>query len=118
MTLHPGRTITLGFSLADPHDGRISILKQRHIASHLGLLVLFDDTEAGDTDTPGQVLLWLHQSGVLTLIAQSGDGIVSDDVRAILPRYFAAFFDEIKELAPDLAGVTLAMIPTNDKTLH
>jgi hypothetical protein len=36
----------------------------------------------------------------------------------VLPRYFAAFFDEVKELAPALADVRLVVPKTGDKTLN
>jgi hypothetical protein len=35
-----------------------------------------------------------------------------------LPRYFAVFFDEIKDVAPELESVRLAAPRTGDKHLH
>jgi hypothetical protein len=52
-----GRTATLGFSLADPRDKTIARLKQKHNASHLGLLVVLDDP-----DSLEEVVLWFQQA--------------------------------------------------------
>ena len=108
-----GRTATLGFSLADPHDKTMARVKQAHDASHLGLLVVLDDPNSLE-----EVVLWFQQTTSLTLISQNGDMMISDEVRVLLPRYFAVFFDEIKDVAPDLANVRLAVPRTGDKKLH
>jgi hypothetical protein len=108
-----GRDVTLGFSLADPRDKTMARMKQAHRASHLGLLVILDDPESLE-----EVVLWFHQATSLTLISQNGDTMIGHEVRALLPRYFAVFFDEVKELAPDLANVRLAVAKTGDKRLH
>jgi hypothetical protein len=40
-------------------------------------------------------------------------------VRALLPRYFTVFFDEVKEIAPDLSDILLAPVPrTGERNLH
>jgi hypothetical protein len=108
-----GRTATVGMSLADPRDRTMARVKAQHGAAHLGLLVILDDPDSFE-----ETVLWLHQSTTLTLISQNGDAMIGDEVRAVLPRYFAAFFDEVKELAPTLAEVRLAMPKTGDKTLN
>jgi hypothetical protein len=64
------------------------------------------------------VVLWFHQATSLTLVSQNGDMMIGDEVRSLLPRYFAAFFDDIKDIAPDLADVRLAAPRTGDKSLH
>jgi hypothetical protein len=108
-----GGTATLGFSLADPHDKTMARVKQAHDASHLGLLVVLDDP-----DSLEEVVLWFQQATSLTLVSQNGDTMIGDEVRGLLPRYFAAFFDEIKDVAPELATVRLVMPRTGDKRLH
>ena len=108
-----GRTVTLGFSLADPRDKTMARMRQAHDASHLGLLVVLDD--------PGSlegVMLWFQQATSLTLVSQNGDTMIGDEVRGLLPRYFAVFFDEIKDVAPDLAHVRLAVPRTGDRNLN
>jgi hypothetical protein len=42
----------------------------------------------------------------------------TNEVRRLLPRYFAASFHEIKDLAPGLGRVTLIAPRTGDKKLH
>jgi hypothetical protein len=111
--LATGRTATFGFSLADPQDKTMARLKQTHGASHLGLLIVLDDL-----DSLEEVVLWFQQAASLTLVSQNGDVMIGDEVRGLLPRYFTVFFDEIKDVAPDLANVRLAVPRTGDKTLH
>ena len=108
-----GCTATLEFSLADPHDKTMARVKQRHDAVHLGLLVV-----VGDPESVEEVVLWYQQRTSLTLVSQNGDMMIGDEIRGLLPRYFAVFFDEIKDLAPDLADIRLLVPKTGDKTLH
>jgi len=108
-----GRTATLGLSLADPRDRTMARVKARHGAAHLGLLVILDDPESLE-----EVVVWLHQARTLTLVSQNGDTLIGDEVKAVLPRYFAAFFDEVRELAPALADVRLVVPKTGDRTLN
>ena len=42
LNLKSGRAVTLGFSLGDPRDDTIARMKDRHRASHLGLLVVLE----------------------------------------------------------------------------
>jgi hypothetical protein len=112
--LASGRLVTVGLSLADPRDRTMARVKKEHDARHLGLLVVLDDP-----DSLEEIVLWLHQTTTLTLVSQNGDTLISDEVKALLPRYFAAFFDEVKELAPALADIKLA-VPrrTDDRNLN
>ena len=79
----------------------------------MGLLVILDDPESLE-----ETVVWFHQAAALTLVSQDGDILIGDEIRALLPRYFAAFFDEIRDLAPGLADVKLAVPRTGDKRLH
>lgn len=106
-----GRTVTLAFSLADPNDETISRVKEAHGASHLGLLMVLDP------DSVEEVALWFHQAQSLTLLSQNGAIIIGDEVTALLPRYFAVFFDDVKALAPELSCARF--LPGNGaKILH
>ena len=111
--LASGHTATLGFSLADPHDKTMARVKRAHDASHLGVLVVLDDPDSRE-----EVVLWFQQATSLTLVSQNGDTMIGDEVRCLLPRYFAVFFDEIKDIAPDLADIRLVAPKTGDKNLH
>jgi hypothetical protein len=108
-----GRIATVAMSLADPRDEAMARVKVEHAAAHLGLLVILDDP-----DSLEEVVLWLHQAASLTLVSQNGDTCIGAEVKAALPRYFAAFFDEVKELAPGLAEIRLAAPRTRDRSLH
>jgi len=88
-------------------------MKERHRASHLGLLVVLDDP-----DSVEEGVLWFHQAESLTLLSQNSAIMIGDEVRALLPRYFAVFFDDVKALAPQLAHVRLSLPETVAKHLH
>ena len=113
VNLMSGRAVTLGFSLADPRDKMMCRMKARHRALHLGLLVVLDDP-----DSVEEVVVWFQQAASLTLVSQTADITIGPEVRALLPRYFAVFFDDVKELAPELANVNFAVPKTGDKSLH
>jgi hypothetical protein len=108
-----GRTATVGLSLADPDDETMARLKAAHDARHLGMLFVLDDP-----DSLEELVLWFQQATTLTLVSQNGDTMIGDEVRSLLPRYFAVFFDEVKDIAPDLADIRLAVPKTGDKSLH
>ena len=113
VNLISGRAVTLGFSLGDPLDETMARMKERHCASHLGLLIVLDDP-----DSLEEVVLWFHQDESLTLLSQNGEIMIGDEVSALLPRYFAVFFDDVKALAPQLAHVRLSLPETVGKHLH
>lgn len=105
--------MTLCFSLTDPHDRLMAAMKRAHDASHLGLLVVIDDPDSRE-----DAVMWFQQATSLTLVSQNGDIMIGNEVRGILPRYFTVFFDEIKDVMPDLAAVKFAVVRTGDKNLH
>lgn len=113
VNLMSGRAVTLAFSLGDPRDETMARVKERHRASHLGLLVVLDDP-----DSVEEVVLWFHQAGSVTLLSQNGEIMIGEEVSALLPRYFAVFFDDVKALAPELAYARLCLPETGAKTLH
>lgn len=100
----------VGFSLADPHDETIAEISRKHGASNLGFLVILDDP-----DSLEEVVLWFHQASSLTMMSQDGAVLIGDEMKALLPRYFTVFFDEIKHIAPDLAEVLLVGVPKASK---
>lgn len=108
-----GRTATLGFSLADPNDKTMARMKREYDATHLGLLIVLDDP-----DSVEEVVLWFQQATSLTLVSHNGDMLIGAEVRGLLARYFAVFFDDIRDVAPDLASVRLAAPRTGDRNLH
>lgn len=114
VTLASGRTAIFGFSLADPNHKTMAEIKRKHHAANLGLVIVLDDP-----DSIEEVVLWFHQATALTLMSQNGAVMISDEAQALLPRYFTVFFDDIKDIAPDLAGILLSPVPrTGEKNLH
>lgn len=111
--LGSSRIVTVCLSLADPRDKTMARVMTAHDALHMGLLVILDDPESLE-----ETVLWFHQAAALTLVSQNGDILIGDEIRALLPRYFTVFFDEIRDLAPELADVKLAVPKTGDKRLH
>jgi hypothetical protein len=108
-----GRAVSLLFSLADPVNPTVAEIMQRHAAANLGVLAVLDDPDSRE-----EAVLWLHQATTLTLVSQNGDTIFGDEVRELLPGYFAGFFREIGHLAPGLAGVRLVALGAGDTILH
>jgi hypothetical protein len=113
VTLGSSRTVTVCMSLADPDDRTMARVTKAHGALHMGLLVVL-----GDPESLEETVLWFQQASSLTLVSQNGDILIGDEVKAVLPRYFAAFFDDVKDLAPELANVRLAVPRTGDNKLH
>jgi hypothetical protein len=112
--LASGRTAIFGFSLADPNHKTMAEVKQKHEVSNCGLLVILDDP-----DSMEELVLWLQKGNSLTLMSQNGDVTIGEEAQGLLPRYFTVFFDEIKDIAPDLADIVLAPVPrTGEKYLH
>lgn len=113
VALASGQTARVGLSLSDPHDRTMARVKKANGALNLGHLVVLDDPDSAE-----EVVLWLHQSHSLTLVARDGDTLIGHEVAAVLPRYFAAFFDEIKHLAPLPSDVRLVMPRIGDRSLN
>jgi hypothetical protein len=110
VTLDSGHCVKVGFSLADPHDETIAEISRKHSASNLGFLVILDDP-----DSLEEVVLWFHQASALTMMSQNGAMLIGDEMKALLPRYFTVFFDEIRHIAPGLADVLLVGVPKASK---
>lgn len=112
LKLVSGFTVTLGFSLGDPCEAGTARVMKAYDAAYLGLLAILGDPQS--LEVP---VLWFQQAASITLF--SPDPLkIGDEVRALLPRYFTAFFDEIKDQVPGLAGVRLIAPRTGDRKLH
>lgn len=109
--LRTGRPIRLAFMLADPAQPAAAEMKRTYQAQHLGLLVVADQEQPC-------IVWWFQQESTLTLIPRRGDTPIGDALKKVLPRYFAAFFDDIKDVAPGLERVTLIARRTGDRRLH
>ncbi len=109
--LRSGLVTKMGFMLADPRHEVAAHIKRTYGASHLGL-VMFSDPDSHS------IVWWFQRMQLLTLITHHADAEICEEMKIILPRYFAAFFDDIKDIAPGLGGVTLVMPRTGDRRLH
>ncbi len=110
--LMSGHTATIIFSLGDLDDPRMAQILGRRGASHLGFVAVLDDPLS--TELP---LLWYIEDSTLSVVCDRGIEIGVEIVE-VLPRYFTAFFDDIKDRAPELADVGFAVPRTGDKHLH
>jgi hypothetical protein len=109
-----GRTATVAFSLGDPGDRTIARVKREREACNLGLLVVLNDPDSAE-----EVVLWFQHATSLTLLSHGGDMMIGEEVAALLPRYFTAFFDEVKDIAPELGEVIFMRVPrTTDRNLN
>ncbi len=108
-----GEAATIGLSLGDPKNRMMEQLRRSHGAARVGLLVVIDDPES-----PEEIVVWFQQETTLTLISQDGDAMIGAEISSVLPRYFAAFFDDVKDIAPDLALIRLAAPKTLDRKLN
>ena len=114
VTLRSGRAITLGFSLGDSDHKTLVRMKRACDALHLGLLVVM-----GDPETQEEAIVWIHQAAALTLISQSDADIsIGTEVGELLPRWFAVFFGEIKDLAPGLEEIILVPSRTGQESVN
>ena len=113
VNLVSGRAVTLAFSLGDPRDETMARMKERHHATHLGLLIVLDDP-----DSLEEVVLWFDQARSLMLLSHNGEVMIGAEVSALLPRYFSVFFDDVKALAPQLAQARLSVPEAVGKYLH
>jgi hypothetical protein len=109
-----GRTATVAFSLGDPRDVTIARVKRERDACNLGLLVVLNDPDSAE-----EVVLWFQRATSLTLLSHGCDAMIGEELTTLLPRYFTAFFDEVKDIAPELGDVVFTRVPRmKDRNLH
>ena len=110
--LASGVTAKLGFTLGDPGDAKTARVTKAYGATRLGLFLVLGDPQSREA-----AVLWFQQTRFLTLFS-SDPMMIGEEVRGLLSRYFAAFFDDIRDVAPDLASVRLIAPRTGGRTLH
>ncbi|SKA34911.1 hypothetical protein SAMN02745126_05575 [Enhydrobacter aerosaccus] len=107
-------TATLSFTLGDPdHEAWPAVVARQRGALAFGMLAI-DDVP----DAPEKAVLWTVEQDRLSIICERDDPDHSEEVKRVLPRYFAMFFDDIKDLAPQLAAREVLMPCLGDTTLH
>ena len=107
-------TATISFTLGDPdHETWPAVVARQRGALAFGMLAI-DDVP----DAPEKAVLWTVERDRLSIICERDDPDPSEEVKQVLPRYFAMFFDDIRDVAPQLAAREIIMPREGDTTLH
>jgi len=99
VTLPDGTLGRLGFALCDlTGDNALARHARRRQAVAFGLLSFADLPDA-----PRNALLWVRTRDGMEMTTADGDDQPSGELQRLVARHFIVFFDEVKELAPELA---------------
>ncbi len=99
VTLPDGTQGKLAFALCDlAKDNALAQHARRRQAVAFGLLSF-----AELPDAPRNALLWVRTKDGLEMTTADGDDQPGGDLQRLVARYFIVFFDEVKDLAPELA---------------
>lgn len=89
----------LAFALCDlAKDNALAQHARRRQAVAFGLLSF-----AALPDAPRNALLWVRTRDGMEMTTADGDDQPGGDLQRLVARHFILFFDEIKDLAPELA---------------
>ncbi len=101
VTLPDGTQGRLAFALCDLHgDNALAQHARRRQAAAFGLLSF-----AGLPDAPASTLLWVRTREGMEMTTANADDQPSGELQRLVARYFIVFFDEIKDLVPELASL-------------
>jgi hypothetical protein len=99
VTLPDGTKGTLAFALCDlAKDNALAQHARRRQAVAFGLLSFTELPEA-----PRNALLWVRTRDGMEMTTADGDDQPGGDLQRLVARYFIVFFDEVKDLVPELA---------------
>ena len=99
VALPDGTQGKLAFALCDlAKDNALAQHARRRQAVAFGLLSF-----AALPDAPRNALLWVRTRDGMEMTTADGDDQPGGDLRRLVARHFIVFFDEIKDLAPELA---------------
>ena len=65
----------------------------------------------GVSDAPSHPIVWMHTRDELVIIVAENDSTVSEDLKRVLLRVLRAFFRDIRDIAPGLAGLQQRIRP-------
>jgi hypothetical protein len=100
-TLPTGETGRLAFALCDlVRPNPLAGHARRRKAVAFGLLS-FD----GFADAPRGTLLWVRTKDGLEMTTADGDNQPGPELQRLVARYFIVFFDEIRDVVPELASL-------------
>jgi hypothetical protein len=98
-TLPAGGTGRLAFALCDlARANPLAGHARRRDAVAFGLLS-FD----GFAEAPRGTLLWVRTKDGLEMTSADGDDPPGPDLQRLVARYFIVFFDEVRDVAPELS---------------
>lgn len=99
VTLPDGTQGRLAFALCDiARDNALAQHARRRQAVAFGLLSF-----EGLPDAPRNTLLWVRTKDGMEMTTADGDDQPSGELQRVVARHFIVFFDEIKDVAPELA---------------
>lgn len=99
VTLPDGTQGRLGFALCDlTADNALARHARRRQAVAFGLLSFADLPDA-----PRSAMLWVRTRDGMEMTTADGDDQPGGELQRLVARHFIVFFDEVKELAPELA---------------
>ena len=109
-----GRTGSIGFTLgrADADSPAADFARQAQARAH-GLVSILDYPGA-----PRHPAIWLQTEAQLGISVADEDEELSDDLRQIVARYLAVFFNDIAAIAPELAAIPLKSDGRGDRALN
>ena len=101
VTLPDGATGKLAFALCDLlKDNALAQHARRRQAVAFGLLSF-----EGLTDAPLNALLWVRTRDGMEMTTADANDQPSGDLQRLVARYFIVFFDDIKDVVPELASL-------------
>jgi len=99
VTLPDGTKGKLAFALCDlVGDNALAQHARRRQAAAFGLLSF-----AGLPDAPSNTLMWVRTSEGMEMTTAGDDDQPGPELQRLVARYFIVFFDEIKDVVPELA---------------
>ncbi len=99
VTLPDGTRGKLAFALCDPaRDNALAQHARQRKAVAFGLLSFAELPGA-----PRNALLWVRTKDGMEMTTADGDDQPGGDLQRLVARHFIAFFDEVKDLVPELA---------------
>lgn len=100
-TLPAGETGRLAFALCDlARQNALAGHARRRKAVAFGLLSF-----EGFADAPRGTLLWVRTRDGLEMTTADGDNQPGVELQRLVARHFIVFFDEIKDVVPELASL-------------
>ena len=101
VTLPDGTAGRLAFALCDAaRDNALAQHARTRQAVAFGLLSF-----AGLPEAPRNALLWVRTKDGMEMTTAAGDDQPSGELQRLVARYFIVFFDEIKDVVPELAAL-------------